>query len=77
VTEENWYLLKQCGVSRICQIKAKEVAVLWLVALRRNSVEIKGSKSDKAELGRTCEEGPDQARARKPTEEGEVGITAG
>jgi hypothetical protein len=38
-------------------------------------VKIKGSKSDKAELGGTCDKGLDQARAKNPIEEG--GITAG
>jgi hypothetical protein len=45
-------------------------------AARGKSVEIKGSKSDKAELGRTCGKGQYKARAREPIGEGR-GVTAG
>jgi hypothetical protein len=39
-------------------------------------IEIMGSKSEKAELGRTCGKGQCQARAREPTRE-EGGVKTG
>jgi hypothetical protein len=44
-------------------------------AVPRKSVEIKGSKSDEAELGQTWGMGQYQVRAREPG--GRGGITAG
>jgi hypothetical protein len=40
-------------------------------------VEVKGSKSGKAELGHTCGKGQHQARAMEPIGEEGGGVTAG
>jgi hypothetical protein len=61
-------------VSEVCTasiIRAMSEAVC------RKSVETKGCKSDKAELGQTHGKSRYQAKAKEPTEEGGGGITAG